>query len=45
MPIDTSKRIEDWKIFYEGMDQDRNNFVLEYFRNSDMTACNGSQLL
>ena len=42
--IDPSKRIEDWKMFCEGMDQDRNYFVLEYFRNSDMTAGTGSYI-
>ena len=36
--INSSKRIEDWTLFCEGMDQDRNHFVLEYFRNSDMEA-------
>ena len=29
-------------MFCEGMDQDRNYVVLEYFRNSDMTAGTGS---
>ena len=42
--IDPSKKIEDWKMFCEGMDQDRNYFVLEYFRNSDMTAGTGSYI-
>ena len=40
--INSSKRIEDWKLFCKGMDQDRNNFVLEYFRSSDMEAGTGS---
>ena len=40
--IDTYKKIEDWKMFCQGMDQNRNNFVLEYFRNSDMAAGTGS---
>ena len=31
-------------MFCEGMDQDRNYFVLEYFRNSDMTAGTGSYI-
>ena len=42
--IDPSKKIEDWKMFCEGMDQDRSYFVLEYFRNSDMTAGTGSYI-
>ena len=40
--INSREKIEDWKLFCEGMDQDRNNFVLEYFRNSDMEAGTGS---
>ena len=40
--ITSEKKIEDWKLFCEGMDQERNNFVLEYFRNSDMEAGTGS---
>lgn len=31
-------------MFCEGMNQDRNYFVLEYFRNSDMTAGTGSYI-
>ena len=31
-------------MFCEGMDKDRNYFVLEYFRNSDMTAGTGSYI-
>ena len=42
--IDPSKKIEDWKMFCEGMDQDRNYFVLEYFRNSDIIAVTGSYI-
>ena len=42
--IDPSEKIEDWKMFCEGMDQDRNYFVLEYFRNSDMAAGTGSYI-
>ena len=40
--INSREKIEDWKVFCEGMDQDRNNFVLEYFRNTDMEAGTGS---
>ena len=40
--INSDKRIEDWKLYCEGMDQNRDNFVLEYFRNSDMEAGTGS---
>lgn len=42
--VNSSKRIDDWKLFCEGMDQDRNSFVLEYFRNSDMDAGTGSYI-
>ena len=42
--INPYKKIEDWKLFCEGMDQDRNNFVLEYFRNTDMEAGTGSYI-
>ena len=42
--IDAYKKNEDWKMFCEGMDQDRSYFVLEYFRNSDMTASTGSYI-
>ena len=42
--INSSKRIDDWTLFCEGMDQDRNHFVLEYFRNSDMEAGTGSYI-
>lgn len=38
------KKIEDWKLFCEGMDQDRNNFVLEYFRNTNMEAGTGKYI-
>ena len=31
-------------MFCEGMDQDRSYFVLEYFRNSDITAGTGSYI-
>ena len=42
--INSNKKIEDWTLFCEGMDQDRNYFVLEYFRNSDMEAGTGSYI-
>ncbi len=38
----SEKKIEDWKLFCEGMDQNRNNFVLEYHRNTNMDAGTGS---
>ena len=41
----TFRRISDISdLFCEGMDQDWNNFVLEYFRNSDMEAGTGSYI-
>ena len=42
--VNSSQSIEDWKMFCEGMDQDRNKFVLEYFRNSNMEAGTGSYI-
>ena len=40
--LNANKIIKDWMLFCEGMDQDRNTFVLEYFRNTDMEAGTGS---
>jgi hypothetical protein len=40
--LNAKRKIKDWILFCEGMDQDRNTFVLEYFRNSDMEAGTGS---
>lgn len=40
----SEKVIEDWKLFCEGMDQDRNNFVLEYYRNTNMEAGTGNYI-
>ena len=42
--ITSDKKIEDWKLFCHGMDQDRNNFVLEYFRNTSMEAGTGNYI-
>ena len=38
------KIIKDWKLFCEGMDQDRDYFVLEYYRNTDMEAGTGTYI-
>ncbi len=40
--LNANKIITDWILFCEGRDQDRNTFVLEYFRNTDMEAGTGS---
>ena len=42
--INSNKKIEDWTLFCQGIDQDRNKFVLEYFRNTDMEAGTGSYI-
>ena len=42
--LNANKIIKDWMLFCEGMDQDRNTFVLEYFRNTDMEAGTGSYI-
>ena len=40
----SEKKIEDWKLFCEGMDQNINNFVLDYHRNTNMDAGTGSYI-
>ena len=42
--INLKKQIEDWILFCQGIDQDKNKFVLEYFRNNDMEAGAGSYI-
>ena len=40
----SNKKIKDYKLFCEGMDQDRNKFVLEYYRNTNMEAGTGTYI-
>ena len=42
--ISVEKIIQDWKLFCKGIDQDKNSFVLEYYRNTDMEAGTGKYI-
>lgn len=40
----SDKKINDYKLFCTGIDQNRDNFVLEYYRDSNMEAGTGSYI-